>query len=416
MNRAWLEAQKHLAGGVNSPVRAFKAVGGNPVFIQKAKGPFLYDNQGKKYIDYCLSWGAILLGHADPALVQSIQHQAALGTSFGTVTETETALAKEIKKSFPGMQKIRFTSSGTEAAMSAIRLARGTTKRNRIIKFEGCYHGHADSLLVKAGSGLATFGHPDSDGVPETLAGLTTILPYNDLEAVDRAFKKHRDIACVIVEPIAANMGVIPATNDFLELLRKKTKAAGALLIFDEVITGYRICLGGAQHLYGIEPDITLLGKIIGGGLPVGAFGGKSEIMAALSPTGKVYQAGTLSGNPLSMAAGKSVLSRLTPDFYAKLGQKTEIFLSELRQVLKKRGQKITLHHRGSMFTLFFTEKPVANFKDVQATDQNAFRRYFHHMLKNKIYLPPSAFEASFLSQAHSEKELKRTIEMAGEC
>ncbi|MBI3251788.1 MAG: glutamate-1-semialdehyde 2,1-aminomutase [Candidatus Omnitrophica bacterium] len=392
---SWVEAQRHLAGGVNSPVRAFKAVGGEPVFIQSGKGPYIFDNQNRRYVDFCLSWGAILLGHAYPSVTRVIAHQAKKGTSFGAPTEAETALAREIKKAFPGMEKIRFTSSGTEAVMSAVRLARGVTKRDRIVKFEGCYHGHVDSLLVKAGSGLATLGLAESAGVPEELARLTTVLPYNDARGAQKFFQKNKDIACVIVEPIAANMGVVPAKQEFLEELRKLTKINDSLLVFDEVITGYRVGYGGAQHLYKIDPDITILGKIIGGGLPVGAFGAKAGIMDHLAPLGNVYQAGTLSGNPLSMAAGLAVLSGLSKKFYAPLNARTKNFLSEARLIFKKKNKKVAIREAGSMFTTFFEDKRTEN-----------FRRFFHQMLSAGVYFPPSAFEASFLSAAHTEREL----------
>lgn len=407
---AWAEAQKHLAGGVNSPVRAFKAVGGEPIFMQKGLGPYLFDVNENCYVDYCLSWGAILLGHAAEDTVKAIQAQAVNGTSFGTATEYETALAVEIKKAFPGMERIRFTSSGTEAVMSAIRLARGATRRDRILKFEGCYHGHADSLLVKAGSGLATFGMPDSLGIPATLAEKTSVLPYNDSAAVREFFKKNRDVACVIVEPVAGNMGVVPATQKFLETLRKETAAAGSLLIFDEVITGYRLTYGGAQHLAGIRPDLTVLGKIIGGGLPVGAFGGTADLMNLLSPNGAVYQAGTLSGNPLSMAAGLSVLRRLTPGFYKDLNSKTSLFLKTLRATFKKKGERVTVQSAGSMFTVFFTGKPVQNYADVMEADRQEFARHFRRMLKGGVYIPPSAFEASFVSGSHGPWEFEKTL------
>lgn len=405
-----------MAGGVNSPVRAFKAVGGDPIFIRQALGPFLYDNQGNKYIDYCLSWGAILWGHADESTVRAIQRQAAKGTSFGTVTEYETNLAKEIQKAFPRMERIRFTSSGTEAVMSAIRLARGVTQRNRIVKFEGCYHGHSDSLLVKAGSGLATFGAPNSAGVPEALAALTTVLPYNDAGAVNQFFKNVEDVACVIVEPIAANMGLVPATKEFLETLRKRTRANGSLLVFDEVITGFRVGYGGAQHLYGIEPDITVLGKIIGGGLPIGAFGARANIMSALSPEGRVYQAGTLSGNPLSMAAGLDVLSRLSKGTYKNLNAQCAAFLTEARAIFKKRGKGIAIQRAGSMFTLFFSKKCPRNFMEVRRTRHKKFKQFFHKMITMGVYIPPSAYETSFLSYAHGQHELDKTLEAFEKC
>ncbi|MBI4352564.1 MAG: glutamate-1-semialdehyde 2,1-aminomutase, partial [Candidatus Omnitrophica bacterium] len=322
MKKLWQSAERHLAGGVNSPVRAFKKVGGTPIFMDRGFGPFLIDAEGRRYIDYCLSWGAVLFGHAHEETAAAIQKQAVKGTSFGTVTENETLLAKAIQKAFPAMERVRFTSSGTEAAMSAIRLARGVTGRNRIVKFEGCYHGHADGLLVKAGSGAAAFGSPDSLGVPSEIAGLTAVLPYNDTEAVRSFFRRTEDTAAVIVEPVAGNMGVVPARQDFLEALREETERTGSLLILDEVITGFRVGYGGAGRLYEIRPDITLLGKIIGGGLPIGAFGGSAKIMNFLSPLGKVYQAGTLSGNPLSTAAGLSILSRLSRTFYEELHAK----------------------------------------------------------------------------------------------
>ena len=411
-NKPWGEAQKHLAGGVNSPVRAFGAVGGDPIFIERAKGPYLYDSRGKKYIDYCLSWGAILLGHAEKQTVRAIQKQVLKGTSYGAVTEYETALAKEIKKAFSGMEKMRFTSSGTEAAMSAIRLARGVTKKDRIVKFEGCYHGHADGLLVKAGSGVATFATPGSAGVPKSIASLTSVLPYNDTQAVETFFKKRNDVACVIVEPIAANMGVVPAHPEFLAALRYWTKKKGALLILDEVISGFRVGYGGAQHLYGIEPDLTVLGKIIGGGLPVGAFGAKKAIMNHLSPAGDVYQAGTLSGNPLSMAAGRSVLSRLTQGLYQRLEKKSDGFIQEAAGILEKRQKKAVIQRVGSMFTIFFGTQKVSNFKEALGSDKKEFRQFFHRMLSAGIYVPPSAYEAYFISEAHTDAVLGRTLEV----
>ncbi len=416
MKKKWRQAQRHLAGGVNSPVRAFQAVGGTPIFMRQGLGPLLYDATGKAYIDYCLSWGAILFGHADHEEVQAIQLQAARGTSFGTVTEYETMLAQEIKKAFPGMERIRFTSSGTEAVMSAVRLARGVTGKDRLVKFEGCYHGHADGLLVKAGSGLATFGAPSSQGIPKSVAALTTVLPYNDTETLQRFFKKQNDVACVIVEPVAGNMGVVPADKKFLETLRKETLRNGALLIFDEVITGFRVGFGGAQHLYGIQPDITILGKIIGGGLPIGAFGAKKSLMDALSPSGGVYQAGTLSGNPLSMAAGRSVLSRLSKIFYDTLHQKTAHFLNQVRWTLKKKKAPFIVENVGSMFTVFFGKKAPRNFREVCATDVQRFNKFFHQMLKSGIYLPPSAFEACFISAAHTETEFRKTLEVLKRC
>ncbi|MBI2095585.1 MAG: glutamate-1-semialdehyde 2,1-aminomutase [Candidatus Omnitrophica bacterium] len=407
MSGVWEEAKKHLAGGVDSPVRAFKAVGGEPVFMAEGRGPFLYDHRGRRYLDYCLSWGAILFGHADPQTVRAVRTQAAKGTGFGTATEYETALAREIKKAFPRMERMRFTSSGTEAVMSAIRLARGVTRRSRIVKFEGCYHGHADGLLVKAGSGLATFGAPDSDGVPSEVASLTTVLPYNDVAAVRRVLKK-KDTACVIVEPVAGNMGVVPATAEFLAALREETRRGGSLLIFDEVISGYRVAYGGAAKRYGVSPDLTTLGKIIGGGLPVGAFGGSASLMKALSPTGKVYQAGTLSGNPLSMAAGLSVLSRLSEKTYATLEARTAPFLARAGEILREKNAVI--QNVGSMFTVFFGVDRVRDFGDVRRADGKEYARFFHHLLRRGVYFPPSAFEACFLSLSHGAAELDRTL------
>ncbi len=410
MSKGWSQAQKNFPGGVNSPVRAFRSVGGEPVLMQKGKGSALWSTDNKKYIDLCMSWGAMLLGHAEPKTVQAIRTQAAKGTSFGTATPYETALADEIKKAFPAIEKLRFTSSGTEAVMSAIRLARGVTGRDKVLKFEGCYHGHADSLLVKAGSGLATFGTPDSAGVPQELAKMTATLPYNDTAALRNFFQKEKSVACVIVEPIAGNMGVVPAKPEFLKALREECSKTGALLIFDEVISGFRVAYGGAQTLYGIQPDLTLLGKIIGGGLPVGAFGGSSRIMENLSPNGKVYQAGTLSGNPLSMAAGLSVLSRLSPDFYKKLSQTSDHFLTEARAIFKKYSQIAVIQNTGSLFTIFLGQTKVENFQDAKKCDTQKFAKFFHWMLKNGIYIPPSLFEAYFLSSAHTSRDLDAVL------
>ncbi len=411
LKKAWKEASEYFAGGVNSPVRAFRAVGGDPVLMERGSGPYLYDVAGKRYVDHCLSWGAILLGHAHEATVRAIREQAALGTSFGTATPYETLLAKQIRKAFPVMERMRFTSSGTEAAMSAIRLARGVTARKRILKFEGCYHGHADGLLVKAGSGLATFGAPDSDGIPEEIAGLTSVLPYNDTPALEAYFKNlGRQTACAIIEPVAGNMGVVPADKRFLATLRTLTRRHGAMLILDEVITGFRVTYGGAQHLYGVEPDLTVLGKVIGGGLPVGAFGGKKTFMDALSPVGKVYQAGTLSGNPISMAAGLSVLSRVNRKFYENLNARTTAFLKEALSALAKRGNRTSIASVGAMFTLFFSAQPPRNFTEACAQDKKAFARFFRKMLAAGVYVPPSAFEAWFVSAAHGPSELEATL------
>lgn len=401
MSSAWKRARTTLAGGVNSPVRAFKAVGGEPVFMAKGEGAYLTDIRGKRYIELCSSWGALLMGHAHPRTVAALKAQAARGTSFGTATEAETRLAQLIRDAFPSMQRIRMTSSGTEAVMSAIRLARGATGRERIVKFDGCYHGHADSLLVKAGSGLATFGIADSLGVPQPLAKLTSVLPYNDPDAARSFLRSHKDVAAVIVEPVAGNMGVVPAGIEFLETLRKETSRSGALLIFDEVISGFRVCLGGAQHVYGIRPDLTVLGKIIGGGLPVGAFGGRAELMEQLSPIGSVYQAGTLSGNPMSMAAGISVLSAISRPFYDKLDRASREFTERILRILVRKGRTVSMNRVGSMFTVFYSSRAPRNMSEVAAGDKKAFVRDFNALLKCGIYGPPSAFEASFLSAAH---------------
>lgn len=408
----WAEARRHFPGGVNSPVRAFKAVGGEPVFMVRGLGPYLYDEDGRDYVDHCLSWGAVLLGHADAEVGAALQSQAARGTSFGTVTTAESRLAALIKSHYPSIDKIRFTSSGTEAVMGALRLARGYTGRDRVVKFEGCYHGHADSLLVKAGSGLATFGTPDSAGIPSALAGLTSVLPYNDVAALERYFKDlGRTTAAVIIEPVCGNMGVVPPRTDFLDKLRTLTARYGTVLIFDEVMTGYRVALGGAQQLYGIRPDLTVLGKIIGGGLPVGAFGGRSTIMDRLSPAGPVYQAGTLSGNPLSMAAGISVLSRLNADVYRAIGSHAEELTRRLRASFARHKIAVRIQRVGAMFTVFFADGPVMNWSQVARTDKRRHARFFRRMLERGVYLPPSAFEACFLSARHGAVETKRFAE-----
>ncbi len=407
---SWSEAQRVLSGGVNSPVRAFNSVGGDPVFFAKGKGAHVTDVDGKSYVDFCSSWGALLMGHAYEPTVKVVQAQVRLGTSFGAPTRLETALGAVIQRSFPNMERIRFTSSGTEAVMSAIRLARGFTSRERILKFEGCYHGHADSLLVKAGSGLATFGAPDSLGVPKALASLSGVLPYNDEKKLESYFKKNKNLACVIVEPVAANMGVVPPKAEFLKALRYWTKKTGALLIFDEVITGYRLQHGGAQHFYSIKPDITVLGKIIGGGLPVGCFGASKEIMNKLSPTGQVYQAGTLSGNPLSMSAGLSVLSQLDSKFYADLQERTDFFVHQMRRLLTKKNIKSSIQKSGAMFTVFLGVDKAEDYRQVCLADKKAYARFFHRLLEAGIYFPPSAFEACFISNAHTMPILKQTI------
>lgn len=413
----WRRAEESLVGGVNSPVRAFKSVGGAPLIVERGSGARLWDADGREYIDFIGSWGALILGHAYPAIVAAIQEQAARGTSFGVTTELEVELAERIKRAIPSIEKIRFVSSGTEATMSAARLARGFTKRDFILKFEGCYHGHADSFLSEAGSGLATLGIASSPGVPEAFAALTLNAPYNDLAAVGKLFAAHANkIAAVIVEPVAANMGVVPPTPGFLEGLHEITRRAGTLLIFDEVITGFRLCYGGAQSLYKIEPDLTTLGKIIGGGLPVAAYGGRAEIMNHVAPLGAVYQAGTLSGNPLAMRAGIEALKQLEkPDFYDGLNKKAERFVRELQVVVRESGIAAQINSRGSLATLFFSDAPVRNYAEAKKSDTRRFASFFRAMLERGILLAPSQFEALFISAAHTEADMDRTLEAASE-
>ena len=405
-------AFKSLVGGVNSPVRAFQSVGGAPLIVERASGARLWDADGREYIDFIGSWGALILGHANPAIVAAIQEQAARGTSYGMTTELEVELAERIKRAIPSIEKIRFVSSGTEATMSAARLARGFTKRDFILKFEGCYHGHADSFLSEAGSGLATLGIASSPGVPEALAALTLNAPYNDLGAVEKLFAAHPNkIAAVIVEPVAANMGVVPPDPGFLEGLREITRRAGTLLILDEVITGFRLCYGGAQSLYKIEPDLTTLGKIIGGGLPVAAYGGRVEIMNHVAPLGAVYQAGTLSGNPLAMRAGVEALKQLEkPGFYDELNGKVERFARGLEHVVWESQVAARLNSVGSLATLFFAREPVRNYQDAKKSDTQRFAAFFRAMLQQGILLAPSQFEALFISAAHTERDLDVTL------
>ncbi|MCD6152285.1 MAG: glutamate-1-semialdehyde 2,1-aminomutase [Syntrophobacterales bacterium] len=406
------EAQKYIPGGVNSPVRAFKAVGAAPLFIDRASGSRIWDVEGREYIDYISSWGPMILGHSHPAIVEAITRAVRRGTSYGIPTEMEVEMARLIVSAFPSIDLVRMVSSGTEAAMSAIRLARGYTGREKIIKFEGCYHGHSDSLLVKAGSGVATLGIPGSPGVPKDLAELTITLPYNNIEAVKSAIDKYGDdLACVIVEPVAGNMGVVPPRSGFLEELRSVTYKRGILLIFDEVITGFRLTCGGIQNLAGIEPDLTCLGKIIGGGLPVGAFGGKREIMDKLAPDGPVYQAGTLSGNPLAMAAGAATLKILQEkNNYETLEKKTSYLCDEIKRIFKKRQIPVSINRVGSMFTLFFTDSEVFDFASAGRCNTELFARYFRGMLAHRISIPPSQFEASFVSLAHTDEDMEITI------
>lgn len=410
------EASRYIPGGVNSPVRAFRGVGGEPIFIERASGPYVFGHDGKRYIDYVASWGPMILGHAHPDVVRAVQERAALGLSFGAPTEIETRIAKKICELMPSIELVRMVSSGTEATMSAIRLARGYTGRDRIVKFEGCYHGHSDSLLVKAGSGALTLGVPTSPGVPKELAAHTVTLTFNDIEQVQQLFATHgQEIACVIVEPIAGNMNCVPPVPGFLETLRSLCDQYGTVLIFDEVMTGFRVSRGGAQELFGIRPDLTTLGKIIGGGLPVGAFGGKREIMERIAPLGPVYQAGTLSGNPVAMAAGLATLEALSePGFHARLEEKTNRLVEGLLAAARSAGVPLTINHVCGMFGLFFTDKaPVRYFRDVVACDTARFSKFFHGMLAEGIYLAPSAFEAGFVSQAHTEVEIDATIAVA---
>jgi len=411
------EARKLLVGGVNSPVRAFKAVGGEPLIVDRAAGARLFDADGNEYLDYVCSWGAMILGHAHPAVTRAIQEQAARGTSYGMTCELEVELARTIARALPSIEKIRFVSSGTEATMSAIRLARGFTKRDLILKFEGCYHGHGDSFLSEAGSGLATLGIAASPGVPEALAALTLNALYNNLLGVEKIFAAHKSqLAAVIVEPIAANMGVVPPAPGFLTGLREITARAGALLIFDEVITGFRMAWGGAQTLFEIHPDLTILGKIIGGGLPVGAYGGRAEIMEMVAPMGPVYQAGTLSGNPLAMRAGLETLRQLErPGFYEELNHKAERLAAQLRVVLEKSSLPGQLNAAGSLATLFFATEAIVDYETAKKSDTARFARFFTEMLNRGIFLAPSQFEALFVSAAHTEADIDHTIEACRE-
>lgn len=409
---AFKEAVDLMPGGVNSPVRAFGSVDMDPIFIDHGKGAIMTDIDGNEYIDYVLSWGPLIIGHSHPEVVEAIQKQAAKGSSFGTSTLQENELAKLVQERVPSIEMIRMTSSGTEATMSALRLARGYTGRNIIMKFEGCYHGHNDSLLIKAGSGVATLGLPDSPGVPESIAKNTVTCAYNDLNTVREVFKQHgQDIAAIIVEPVAGNMGVVPPQKGFLEGLREVTEQHGSLLIFDEVMTGFRVGYHCAQGYFNVEPDITCLGKVIGGGLPVGAFGGKREIMERIAPAGDVYQAGTLSGNPLAMTAGIETLKRLTPasyDHFMKLGDMLE---EGFRAAATKYNIPHTVNRAGSMIGYFFTNEDVTNYDQARTSDLQLFAKYYRLMAEEGIYLPPSQFEGMFLSTAHTEEHVEKTIE-----
>jgi glutamate-1-semialdehyde 2,1-aminomutase len=406
------ESKKYIPGGVNSPVRAFGSVGGEPVFIKEAKGSKIVDTNSKEYIDYVCSWGPMILGHTDNDVVEAICSQAKKGTSYGAPTELELKLAKMVVELIPSIDMVRMVSSGTEAVMSAIRLARGYTKRDKIIKFEGCYHGHSDCLLVKAGSGALTFNQPSSPGVPIDFAKHTLIAQYNDIESVKKLFRDYKgEIACVIVEPVAGNMGVVLPKDGFLKGLRDIADENGALLIFDEVITGFRLSSGGAQKYFNVMPDITTLGKILGGGLPVGAYGGRKEIMENISPVGPVYQAGTLSGNPLAMVAGIKTLEKLSsPHFYDDLRKKSEILWIGFDENLKKLNLKFAFNSIESMGCLFFTEKKVESFQDAITSDTKLYAKFFHEMLKRGVNLAPSQFEAMFVSIAHTDDELNYTI------
>jgi len=410
------EAQQHIPGGVNSPVRAFRGVGGDPVYIQKAEGAYIHDEDGNRYVDYVGSWGPMILGHAHPEVVKVVQDGAANGLSFGAPTEIETQMAEKVKELVPSIEMVRMVSSGTEATMSAIRLARGYTGRDKILKFEGCYHGHADSLLVKAGSGALTLGVPTSPGVPASLAEHTLTLSYNNIEQVRELFAEvGNEIACIIVEPVAGNMNCVPPVTGFLEGLREVCDEHGTVLILDEVMTGFRVSLGGAQGKLGITPDLTTLGKVIGGGMPVGAFGGKREIMEHLAPLGPVYQAGTLSGNPLAMAAGMKTLELISaPNFFADLEEKVKTLTDGIMAAAAESGIPMQCNRIGGMFGLFFTEEDkIENFDQVMACDSERFGKFFHGMLDEGVYLAPSAFEAGFVSAAHTDADLQTTIDAA---
>ena len=412
----FVEAQQHIPGGVNSPVRAFKGVGGDPVFIDSAAGPYLFDPDGKRYIDFVGSWGPMILGHAHPEVIDAVGEVIHKGLSFGAPTEIETRMADRVCELMPSIELVRMVSSGTEATMSAIRLARGFTGRDKIVKFEGCYHGHSDSLLVKAGSGALTLGEPSSPGVPAALAEHTITLSYNDLDQVRDAFAQAGDtIACIIVEPVAGNMNCILPRAGFLQGLREVCDRYGAVLIFDEVMTGFRVALGGVQSVYDVRPDLTTLGKVIGGGMPVGAFGGRRDIMEKIAPLGPVYQAGTLSGNPVAMTAGLKTLELIAmPGFFDRLASTTETLVNGMREAARGAGVGLTENHLGGMFGLFFTDQAeVSDFAGSMACDQERFGRFFHGMLEHGVYLAPSAFEAGFVSAAHNDQDIAATLEAA---
>ncbi|WP_026294536.1 glutamate-1-semialdehyde 2,1-aminomutase [Salinimonas chungwhensis] len=409
-------AQKTIPGGVNSPVRAFKAVGGTPRFITKADGPYMWDADGKRYIDYVLSWGPMVLGHNNDKIREAVIEAAASGLSFGAPTEAEILMAEKVNQMVPSMEMVRMVNSGTEATMSSIRIARGYTGRNKIVKFEGCYHGHADSLLVKAGSGALTMGVPSSPGVPDEVAKHTLTVEFNNLDSVEAVFKEHGDdIACIIVEPVAGNMNCIPPVEGFLEGLRAICDKYGTVLIFDEVMTGFRVSRGGAQERYGVTPDITCLGKVIGGGMPVGAFGGKRDIISHVSPTGPVYQAGTLSGNPVAMAAGLAALTQLQQDdIYPGIYRSTEQLVNGMQALADKHGVPMTTNHAGSMFGVFFTDvEKVVNYQQAINCNTEQFKKFYHGMLDQGVYLAPASYEAGFVSSQHDEAVVQDTLDAA---
>ncbi|HYM13004.1 MAG TPA: glutamate-1-semialdehyde 2,1-aminomutase [Bryobacterales bacterium] len=416
-SRALFEkAQTLMPGGVNSPVRAFRSVGGDPVFIARGEGARLFDADGNQYIDYCCSWGPLLLGHRYPAVIEALRGALDIGTSFGAPTELEVQFTALLQQALPSLELVRLVSSGTEATMSAIRVARGFTGRDLIVKFEGCYHGHVDSLLVKAGSGLATFGLPDSVGVPAAFSATTIALPFNSPEAVEETFRRHGGrIAALIVEPVVGNMGCVPPAPGFLELLRRLTQQHGALLIFDEVITGFRLGWSGAQQRYGIRPDLTTLGKVIGGGLPIGAYGGRADVMSRVAPLGPVYQAGTLSGNPLAVAGGLAMLRTLRdhPEIYGQLERRAARLCDGIAQAARAASRPLAINRVASMFTFFFQPGPVTDYESAKRSDTAAYAAFFRAMLDRGVYLPPSQFETAFLSAAHSDEDISNTVEAA---